>query len=54
MNKKTEEVETLEKRLESLLQDNIGLKEENESLQTAHKLQQEDMDRIIQDEVKNF
>ena len=54
MNKKAEEVETLERRLQSLLQDNIVLKEENESLQTAHKLQREDMDRIIQAEVKNL
>ena len=51
MNKKTDEVEALEGRLESLLQDTKALKEENESLQTAHKLQHEDMDRIIQDEV---
>lgn len=38
-------------RLESILRDNKELKEENESLQTANKLQREDMDRIIQDEV---
>ena len=42
----------LEARLESILQDNKTIKEENESLQTANKLQREDMDRIIQDEVR--
>jgi len=54
IKKKSDEVETLERRLDILLQDNKVLKEENESLQTAHKLQQEDMDRIIQDEVSDL
>ena len=49
---KREEVAMLEARLESILQDNKTIKEENESLQTANKLQREDMDRIIQDEVR--
>ncbi|XP_065057390.1 centrosome-associated protein 350-like isoform X2 [Rhopilema esculentum] len=49
---KREEVAMLEARLESILQDNKTVKEENESLQTANKLQREDMDRIIQDEVE--
>ena len=48
---KEDELEALERRLESILRDNKELKEENESLQTAHKLQREDMDKIIQNEV---
>ena len=50
-------MERLKERLEDVLRENKDLKEENESLQTAHNLQQEDMDRInkgMQDEVLAF